>query len=47
MAHVSDRQNSMAFIFHMEYMKLAKTVYRNIRGRKSETRNIDANVLGV
>ena len=30
-AHVSDHQNSMAFIFHMEYTQLAKTVYRNIR----------------
>ena len=29
--HVSDSRNSMAFIFHIEYMKLAKTVYRNIR----------------
>ena len=29
--HVSDRRNSMAFIFHMEYTKLVKTVYRNIR----------------
>ena len=33
-ARVSDRRNSMAFIFHMEYMKLAKTVYRNIRWQK-------------
>ena len=47
MAHVSDSRNSMAFIFHMEYTKLAKMVYRNIRGRKTETRNIDVNVLGV
>ena len=29
--HVSDRRNSIVFIFHMEYTKLAKTVYRNIR----------------
>jgi len=47
MAHTSNSRNSMAFIFHMEYTKLAKTVYRNIRGRKTETQNIDANVLGV
>ena len=46
-AHISDRRNSMVFIFHMEYTKLVKTVYWNIRGQKTETRNIDANVLGV
>lgn len=46
-APVSDRRNSMTFIFHIEYTKLAKTVSRNIRGWKSETRNIDANLLEV
>ena len=46
-AHVSDHPNSMAFIFHTEYTKLAKTVYWNIRGWKSETWNIDVNLLEV
>ena len=45
--HVFDRRNSIAFIFHMEYMKLTKMVYRNIRWQKSETQNIDVNLLEV
>ena len=47
MVHVSDHQNSMAFIFHIEYTKLMKTVSWNIRWWKSETQNIDANLLEV
>ena len=45
--HISDCRNSMAFIFHIEYTQFAKTVSRNIEGWKSETWNIDADVLGV
>ena len=47
MVHVSDCRNSIAFIFLIEYMQLVKTVSRNIRWWKSETWNIDANLLGV
>ena len=45
--HVSDCRNSMAFIFHIEYTQFAKMVSQNIGGWKSETQNIDVNVLGV
>ena len=47
MAHVCDCQNSMVFMFHIEYTQFAKTVSQNIGGWKSETQNIDVNVLGV
>jgi hypothetical protein len=43
MVHVSNCRNLMAFIFHIEYM----TVSWNIGGWKSETQNIDVNILGV
>ena len=46
MVHVSNCRNLMAFIFHIEYMQFAKTVSWNIGGWKSETQNIDVNILG-